>query len=118
MHEFGIARKLLGDALAEAKKARAGKIKEIVIELGEIADVTAEELTEAFKVVSEGTIAEKARIKIEIEKPKIKCLNGHESEWRKEAEFSEALFLDCPVCGEKAMLSGGTGRKVKRVVFE
>lgn len=117
MHEFGIARKLLGDALAEAEKNRAEKIKEIAIELGEIADVTAEELKEAFGVVAEGTIAGKAKITVEMEKPKIKCLKGHESEWNREKEFSDGLFLDCPVCGEKAMLSGGNGRKVKKVVF-
>ncbi|MFH1234865.1 MAG: hydrogenase/urease maturation nickel metallochaperone HypA [Candidatus Diapherotrites archaeon] len=117
MHEFGIARKLLGDALAEAEKNRAEKIKEIVIELGEIADVTAEELKEAFGIVTEGTIAGKAKITIELVKPKLKCLNGHESEWHRDMEFSDGLFLDCPVCGEKALLSGGNGRKVAKVVF-
>lgn len=118
MHEFGIARKLLDAVLREAREKKAKKVKEILIELGELADVTEEELRQALEIVSRETIAENAKISIEIVPVKIKCLKGHESILEKEKDYGSSLFISCPECGSKAMIVGGRECNVKKARAE
>ena len=105
MHEFGIARKLLSAVLEESEKA--GEIKEVWIALGELADVTEQELRMALGEVSKGTRAEKAEIHIEMKQPKITCRNGHETALGKETACGGSLFIKCPECGATATVTGG-----------
>jgi len=117
MHEFGIARKLLSAVLEEADE-KAAEVKEIWIELGELADVTESELRMALGEVSKGTRAERAEIHVEMKQPEITCKNGHTTALSKESEAGGSLFIKCPECGATARVTGGRECQVAKARAE
>lgn len=61
MHEVGIAKEVLSIAL---EKAAGKKIKSITVELADDGHTTAATLNNAFTIISKGTLAEGAVLKI------------------------------------------------------
>ena len=61
MHEIGIAKEVLSIAL---EKASGKKIKSITVELADDGHTTPATFTSAFTMVSQGTVAEGAVLKI------------------------------------------------------
>jgi hydrogenase nickel incorporation protein HypA/HybF len=62
MHEFGIAQSMLDLAIETAKKNNASKILSIKVRIGELSHVTLDSLSFAFSCVSQGSIAEGAKL--------------------------------------------------------
>jgi len=60
--------------LEAAKERGADKVLEINLEVGRLTFLNPEQLEFAFKVISEGTIAEGAKLKIRSVEPKVRCL--------------------------------------------
>ncbi|MCM8800878.1 MAG: hydrogenase/urease maturation nickel metallochaperone HypA [Candidatus Omnitrophica bacterium] len=61
MHELALAQEILNLAL---KESEGKKIISITISLAENGHITAQSLREAFYLVSQGTLAESAKLKI------------------------------------------------------
>lgn len=64
MHEMSIACDILRCALEAAGRHGAQRIEELVVEIGPMRQVMAEALQAAFEVISEGTPAEGAAMKV------------------------------------------------------
>ena len=65
MHEFGIARTILESVLKKAEGHGAKKISRIALKVGQLKMVTPSSLQNAFDLVSSGTAAEGAKLKVE-----------------------------------------------------
>lgn len=89
-------------AVPAAKKAGAGKILEIRLKIGELSGVLPECINEYFAVISKGTIAEGAIIKVEKVPISIACSScGFEGP-------VERRKVRCPACdGEDFKITGG-----------
>ena len=80
-------------ALPTAEAAGAKKILEIRLKIGELSGVIPECVYEYFKMLSEGTIAEGAKIKVETIPAGIKCDKcGYEGAINRKK-------IRCPECG-------------------
>ena len=92
MHEFSIVQSLLQLIEEYAIKNNAKEVKKIVVSVGVLSGVEPHLLEIAFNTFKEGTVAQNAKLVIEIEKLKINCLDcGTESE-------KEELNMVCPKC--------------------
>ncbi len=93
MHELGIAEDILKRILEVAKERNAEKVSKAKIKLGEIHMAGSEEIEFAFDVISRGTIADGAKLIIEIIPLRARC-------GRCGRDFTEKMVrLDCPACG-------------------
>ena len=111
MHEFGIAQGLLDAVLAKAQESRASRIDWIKLEIGVMSGVEEDALQFAFTAISEGTIAEKAELRIE--RIPVRC---HCPACDRIFECTPAAY-HCPGCGG---VSGDirTGKEMNLVAME
>jgi len=117
---------MLDDVLKLAKEQDAVKVTEISVQVGELTFVTAEQLGYAFEFVSKNTIAEGAKLIVEIEQAEIKCntcgfvgeAHYHGPEIH-ESSVAQRIFIDCPKCGSNLTeLVRGSEFFLKSVKFE
>ncbi|MEX2702630.1 MAG: hydrogenase maturation nickel metallochaperone HypA [Candidatus Baldrarchaeota archaeon] len=104
MHEFSMAQQIFSIVMKVAKENNVKKILEINIEVGQLTFLNPDQLKFALKVLSEDTIAQDAKIRIEIIQPEIRCnsckytgkisYDGPESH-----TIYPIIFLKCPKCG-------------------
>ena len=93
MHELSIATGILETALAVADEHGARRVEEIEVEVGVMRLVVPESLEMAFAVLTEGTAAAGAKLKITEVPIRAKCVGC-------DADFSPALDnFACPGCG-------------------
>jgi len=92
MHELAITEGIMEAAVPEAEKQGAKKILEIRLKIGELSGVLPECIQEYFSIVSEGTIAEGAVLKVEKIPITIRCRScGKES-------VLDRRKIRCPHC--------------------
>lgn len=94
MHELGITENIVRISVEEAEKNNALKITEIRIKVGRFSDLVPECIQQYFDVISEGTKAQGAILKIERLPLLIKCRNCNEQS----ENFSNNNSI-CPLCG-------------------
>ena len=101
MHEFSTMYSIVQAVLEAAEERGADKVLEINLEVGRLTFLNPEQLKFAFKVISEGTIAEGAKLNIRSVEPKVRCLNcGHVSSGVYDGPECHTLGLPLPVkCG-------------------
>ena len=93
MHEVSLMEQTLAIAFAHAGRQNASKIHWLKMRIGAISGVVPEALQFAFDVVTEGTIAQGA--KLEIEMVPVTCFCP-----KCDVEFKpDRLFYECPQCG-------------------
>lgn len=102
MHELAITEGIIAAAVPEAQKHGAQRILEIRLKIGELSGVLPAYIQECFDVVSEGTIAEGAKLVIERIPVTVRCA---------ECGFEGAIDrkkIRCPECGgvELKIVSG------------
>jgi len=73
MHELAITESILRIALEAAKENQAKKVLEIRIRIGAYSGVVPQYIQEYFNIVSQGSIAEKARLSIETIPARVEC---------------------------------------------
>ena len=102
MHELAITEGILEAAIPAAEKSGAKKILEIRLKIGEMSGVFPEYIQEYFSLVSAGTIAEGARLKVEYIPVRVRC----RSCWKENA--IDRRVIRCPECGgtDLSLLSG------------
>ena len=92
MHELSIMDGALSQVLEEARRAGASRVEEIRLRIGALSGVVPEALQFAFEALAGGTMAERARLKIENVPARFWCAGC-------ETEFECAnFFAECPSC--------------------
>ena len=102
MHEFSIAVSIVEIAEAEAQKANAVKIKELVLDIGTVSGIEFYALDTALEIAVKNTMLEKAALKINKIQARAKCTEcGHVF------EISQ-VYDPCSKCGNlyHELLSG------------
>ena len=79
MHEFSICRSLIDQVEAVAREHSATTIKAIVVGLGPLCGIQADELRQAFPLASAGTLAGDARLHIRLHPLRWRCLDCGEA---------------------------------------
>ncbi len=101
MHEFSFAYNIFQVAEATAIKNNAKKITEVLLEIGELTLIVPELLQRSFEMATKGSIAEGAKLTIQITPGKIKCKEcGKESpvSLTEEAQLTGLQLFQCSHC--------------------
>lgn len=108
--------------LAEAQKQNAKKVLEVRVIVGKFSFLNPEQLRFAYKVLSEGTILEDSKLRIEEKEGVIECLKcGYRSGVPVEDDPYYHLgipFLRCPKCKREARIVEGRDFTVKSIRIE
>ncbi|MHA1238343.1 MAG: hydrogenase maturation nickel metallochaperone HypA [Candidatus Odinarchaeia archaeon] len=121
MHEFSTAQAILGTVIEVATRYNASEILEVDLEIGEFTLLNPEQLNFAFKVLSEGTIAKNAKLKIFKKPGKIKCNTcGYEGNVEDLSDASHynifSMSFRCPKCGSTDTdILGGRETNIKNI---
>ena len=93
MHELSITQEILRYSIQEAKRQDADRIRAIRLRLGPFSGIVPECIQMYLDLLSEGTIAQGAKIEAVIQPLKIRCRDcGRESEITRS-------HIACPFCG-------------------
>jgi hydrogenase nickel incorporation protein HypA/HybF len=113
MHEFSLALEVINLAQYEAEKNKARTVSEITIEIGNISGVEPDAFESALGLLTEGSILEKASIKIVKTSCRGICIAC-------ETEFEMNQRMDtCPECGSfPSEISGGKEFRVVSLMIE
>jgi hydrogenase nickel incorporation protein HypA/HybF len=113
MHEMTIATSLLEEVLALVGQHKARRVGEVEVELGVMRLVVPESLQVAFAVVSEGTPAEGAILKL-TETPLRASCNLCQNEYS-----AQVGDFRCPSCGQADVrITGGNDIIIKSVALD
>jgi hydrogenase nickel incorporation protein HypA/HybF len=92
MHEVGLMENALAIALDYARREQASRIHQIALRVGDLSGVEPDALRFAFDVVTQGTIAAQAELRIE-SCPTLCFCSVCQAEFR-----PIALGYECPTC--------------------
>jgi hydrogenase nickel incorporation protein HypA/HybF len=113
MHELSIAMSIVEIAEDSARRANASVINEIELEIGTQSGVVLEALEFAMQSAVQGTMLEKAVVKINAVPARAAC-SACQHEF-----YIEALFSPCPKCGNPFCdIIQGKEMKVKSLLAE
>lgn len=105
MHESSMAMSILGIVADEAQKAQVCAVNQVCLCIGDLAGVEATTLTACFEMLSEGTVADKAKLVIKRIPATGTCMVcGTEASGR-------GRMLRCPSC-KTASVKLATGREL------
>ncbi len=113
MHEYSIALRVIEIAGEEARKARAEKVTEVELDVGDLSGVMIESLEFAFETAREGAGMPQTRLKIHRIEALARCTHcGH--------QYSVKQFFEtCPACGEmQPEIIQGRELKMRSVTVE
>lgn len=102
MHELSVTQSILDIALSEGEKHNAKKVTEIKIALGAVTGMVPQCIQEYFNLISEDTIAQKAKLTFRKIPVTFRCTECEE-------EFScDRIRFRCPHCNSNKvkMLTG------------
>jgi hydrogenase nickel incorporation protein HypA/HybF len=74
MHEISIAESIIEIAETAAREANSCSIRVIAVRLGEFTSIVREALEFAFEAAKQGTLAEDARLEIEVVPMVVQCV--------------------------------------------
>ncbi len=97
MHEYAVTQSMIKLALDEANRAGASKILEIRLVIGDLSTIIDDSVQMYFDIMSEGTIAQGARLVFNRVKAQFKCRQCGEVFEKPPQGF------DCPKCGGLGM---------------
>ena len=99
MHEYAITQGMLSVVLEHAQRAKAGKVTHINLRLGQMSSFVDDSIQFYFDFLSEGTIAEGAKLLFERVPTQFRCREC-------ETSFPQpdgGLDWDCPNCGSPSV---------------
>jgi len=113
MHEFGVTESIVSIVLSKAKEARAHRITEINLVVGELSGFVPDCIQFYFDFVSKDSIAEGATLRFELAPAEIRCRNcgtifhPQDTSW------------NCPKCqGQNVEMTGGRELYVRSMEVE
>jgi hydrogenase nickel incorporation protein HypA/HybF len=109
MHEYSIIQSLV-DSVTSAVPRQA-IVHRIEVRIGDLAGVDCELLATAYEVFREGTICEKASMRIDRVPARWACPKC-------EGEIPRGRALHCDLCGEPARLASGDEIILQRIELE
>lgn len=116
MHEFSVMSQIIDVVLKEAESRGAEKIQEVNLEIGEFTFLGEEQLRFAFDVLTRGTIADGAELKMVTQAGTIECECGYSGlPERPEETHVLVPILRCPVCKKIAHVKEGLGCTVRDI---
>jgi len=122
MHEFAFAHNIFKIAEQTAKKYNAKKITEVYLEVGELTLIVPDLLKQSFKMATTGSIAEGAKLRIEMTPGKIKCRDcGKVSivTITEEAQLTGLQLFQCKNCESKnTEIIEGKNANVKNIKIQ
>jgi hydrogenase nickel incorporation protein HypA/HybF len=106
MHELGMAMEIVEIVTKSLEGKKVKRVKEVEIELGEFHKISPQQMQEVFEMASKDTVAEGARLKVNIKKGAIKCIacgfsGGVEVEM--EHHHDHSMHLHCPKCNAASL---------------
>jgi hydrogenase nickel incorporation protein HypA/HybF len=106
MHELPITESILKIVLKHAEMNSVRKVLAIHLEVGKLTDLEDDWIQRYFDYLSKGTLAERAKLKIERTPIMVQCNACSTSYEAEMARIGDDLV--CPACGEKGgtLLSG------------
>jgi len=110
VHEFAITQGILQIAEREAVKHNSSRITRIKLQLGEFTGVVKEALEFSFEVIKLGTLAEDARLEIEVIKLRKQC-PGCDEVFEAEGQFD----FFCPQCNAPAEIISGREMQIEYI---
>ena len=114
MHELGIMETVLDTAIEFAQENNAREIREIHLQTGAIFGIQQEYAELFFKMVSEGTMAENAKLVFNTVPARFICRDCKES--TEYTAFTEKVF-SCKHCGsENIVMVGGREFRIESMV--
>ncbi len=118
MHEMSIAASILDSVLEHAKNLE--RVEEVHLSVGCLMMLNADQLSFGFDILAKGTIAEGARVRVEITKAKLACENGHEIDIEVKELVTDHLLpaLRCGECGSPTRILEGRDLILTRIVGE
>jgi len=93
MHEMSIAQSMIDIIKEEMRKADAGTLRSVHLNIGKMSAIVPDALSFCFEIITEGTKMEGARLIIDIIP-----LKGYCYTCEKEFEIKDYVFA-CPLCG-------------------
>jgi len=126
LHEIGVAQEILDAVLNIAREQEAVKVLEVNVQVGELTFLKPEQLSYAFEFVSKQSIADGAKLNVEIKPAEVKCntcgfvgeVHYHGPEIH-EPSSVQRIFLSCPKCGsDKTEILSGSECFVREVRLE
>ena len=113
MHEFSIAVSIIEIAEAEAQKAHAVKIKELVLDIGTMSGIEFYALDTAMEMAVKNTLLEDSELRINKIQARAKC-----SECKHEFDIGH-IYDPCPKCGSLYHeLLSGKELQIKSIVVD
>lgn len=111
MHEYPLAQDVVRIAAAAAEKEGSRKVTLIRLQVGELSSVFDESVQMFFEIISQGTVAQGAKLEFCKIPAGLKCLTCGKEFDRKPGSF------DCPYCGgtETRLTGKGKGFLVESV---
>lgn len=111
MHEYSIAEELINTLLDQVNEDKLSSTEIVHLEIGELQVISREALTQAFKVVTEGTLLEGSELRYEDVPILVRCEDcGFQGEIDYEDDFSlhfSVPVLSCPECGSTVDITQG-----------
>jgi len=123
MHEFSTAQGIIDTILKVAREHGAKRITEVNLEIGALTMLNPEQLEFSFQALSEGTIANGAKLKISYTPVRIFCrscrFKGEISAARNEDPLNVIAILKCPRCkSADTELNEGVSCNIKQIRVE
>ena len=111
MHELSLMESTLAIVFEEARRSQADKVASLRMKIGALSGVVPESLLFAFEALTEGTMAEGARLQIDRIPVACYCETC-------KSEFEPALYsFKCPSCGNPSV-EIRRGREIEIVSIE
>ncbi|HOW15579.1 hydrogenase maturation nickel metallochaperone HypA [Methanosarcina sp.] len=128
MHELSIACEIFEQVKLTAETHGATEVKHVTLQMGRLSHTNPEQLGFCFKVLAEGSIAEKAEFIVEMMPLSLECECGyagtvdekqiHENNGLKSELLAYVAAIECPVCGKPAHITGGRELIIKSIEIE
>jgi len=113
MHEISIAESILDIVQAKAREQNASSVQVIKLRLGEFTTIVPEALEFAFEVARQGTLAENARLEIEIVPIVLHCVVCDAT-----TKAEPGLRLICTLCGFPLKIIAGEEIQIEYIEVE
>ncbi|MGZ3614012.1 MAG: hydrogenase maturation nickel metallochaperone HypA [Thermodesulfobacteriota bacterium] len=101
MHEFSIADAIVKNVLETVKKNKGKKVVSVLLEIGELTHVSAEQVSFWIKELFKDSVAEGAQVKVKTIKARIQCKGcGYKGGMGSDQEdsFRHVIPASCPRC--------------------
>lgn len=119
MHEVAVMSSILEAVREELRKHHVLKVEEVLLVVGEMTFLGADQLNFAFEVLTKGTELDGSTLVIEKEEVGVTCpgcqYSGRAAYHEDEMYHSHIPTLNCPACGKRVEITKGKSCMVRSI---